>query len=95
MRSKRNSRTSLAENPEPPSSIAATPLLLDIKKASAFLGVSVWTLRELAWAKRVPSRKIGNGRTSKLYFTADALRQFVDDEFGLLQASAKRTGRAA
>lgn len=35
------------------------PRLLDVKQAGAYLGVSPWTVRELAWRGELPEVRIG------------------------------------
>jgi excisionase family DNA binding protein len=38
---------------------AAPPLLVNIKTAAQMLGSTVWSVREILWAKKIPHVKIG------------------------------------
>ncbi len=70
------------------------PLLLDLKAASAFTGLSTWTLRGLQWGGDLHGEKIGR----KLFFTRAELLGFVARTFGdnggdseIRQHNSKRT----
>jgi excisionase family DNA binding protein len=38
---------------------AVQPILVNIKTASQMLGTTVWSVRELLWAKKIPHVQIG------------------------------------
>jgi excisionase family DNA binding protein len=60
------------------SKIAAVPstqsLLVDLKRASAILGLSLWTVRDLVWSKQIPAHHIGR----KLFIKSVDLQHYVD-----------------
>jgi hypothetical protein len=39
--------------------IASTESLVDLKRASDILGLSIWTVRDLIWSKEIPAHHIG------------------------------------
>jgi excisionase family DNA binding protein len=49
------------------------PLLVDIKQAAAMLSTTVWQIRELGWAKKLPVVRLGR----KWLFRPADLEAFV------------------
>jgi excisionase family DNA binding protein len=50
-------------------------LLVDLKRASDILGLSIWTVRDLIWSKEIPAHHIGR----KLYIKTSDLRVYVEN----------------
>ena len=49
--------------------------LLTVQKAAAQLGISVWTLRQMAYAGRVSSHKIG----TRLLIAEDEIKRVISE----------------
>jgi excisionase family DNA binding protein len=52
---------------------APAPLLVDIKQAAAMLNTTIWQIRELGWAKKLPVIRLGR----KWLFRPADLEAFV------------------
>lgn len=52
----------------------AEPRLFDIKRAASYLSTSVWTMRQLVWAKQIPNMRLGH----KILFDRADLDKFVE-----------------
>lgn len=50
------------------------PRLLDVKGAAAYLSTTVWQIRTLVWAKKLPVIRLGK----KLLFDRVELNRFVE-----------------
>lgn len=62
--------------------VAVTPRLLNIKQAAAYLGVAVWTIRDLEWRGELPSiRNLGK----RLLFDVSDLDRLVEQKKGGMQ----------
>jgi excisionase family DNA binding protein len=61
-------KAKVAVNPSPES------LLVDLKRASAILGLKLWTVRDLVWSKTIPAHHIGR----KLFIKNSDLQAYVD-----------------
>ncbi len=62
---------------------AIAPRLLDLEAAALYLGVSVWTVRELAGKKDGVLRRVriplkNNGELRKLLFDREDLDRFIE-----------------
>ena len=58
---------------------AVAPRLFNIKQAAAYLGVAVWTLRDLEWRGELPAiRNLGR----RLLFDIKDLDRLVDQHKG-------------
>jgi hypothetical protein len=54
--------------------IASTESLLgDLKHASAILGLSIWTVRDLVWSETIPAHRIGR----KIFIKTSDSRAYV------------------
>jgi excisionase family DNA binding protein len=51
------------------------PRLMTLKQASAFLGLTVWALRERVWAGQIPFLKFPEGR--KIYIDRQDIEAFI------------------
>lgn len=54
--------------------LAVEPRLLNIRAAAVYLSCTVWALRQLAWAKKLPHVRIGR----RLLFDRTDLDKFVE-----------------
>ena len=54
------------------------PLLLNVPTAARELGITVWQLRGLIWAKKIPVVQIGR----KLYLRRATLTRWTENEEG-------------
>jgi len=52
------------------------PRLLPLKKAAAYLGLTVWAMRERIWAGQIPVVQFSGGR--KQYLDARDLDAFIE-----------------
>ena len=52
------------------------PRLLTLKKAAAYLGLTVWAMRERIWAGDIPVVRFPGGR--KMYVDKRDLESFID-----------------
>lgn len=53
------------------------PRLLPLKKASEYLGLTVWAMRERIWAGQIPVVQFPGGR--KQYIDVQDLDKFIQD----------------
>ena len=53
------------------------PRLLPLKKASEYLGLTVWAIRERIWAGQIPIVQFPGGR--KQYIDVQDLDKFIED----------------
>ena len=61
----------------PPRGQTPGPRLLPLKEAAAWLGLSIWAMRERAWAGQIPVVQFPGGR--KMYFDIKDLESFISD----------------
>jgi excisionase family DNA binding protein len=56
--------------------IAIQPRLLPVKAAAAYMGATVWAVRNLVWNQEIPFCKIGG----RLLFDRTDLDRFIDNQ---------------
>ena len=61
-----------------PTSADITPRLLSVKQAAAYVGCTVWHIRELYWAKSVAGFIAGR----RLLISRESLDAFIDRRLG-------------
>ena len=60
------------------------PRLLSLKKASEFIGLSLWGLREAIWGGLIPVVRLGpNGR--KMFIDVLDIEKFIEDNKEVIQ----------
>ena len=52
-----------------------SPRLMTLKQASAFLGLTVWALRERVWRGQIPFLKFPEGK--KIYIDREDIEEFI------------------
>ena len=72
MKSKRKSVVAVPK-PNNPTPILPEALLVDVQGAARIMSTTVWTVRSLLWAKKIPHIKIGR----KFLIDPADLREFI------------------
>jgi excisionase family DNA binding protein len=65
---------SARKNPQSTTQQTIAPRLLNVERASEYLGTTTWAVRKLAWAKTVPHIRLG----SKILFDIADLDRFIE-----------------